>query len=70
MKLYLLFALMDTLILLAYPILFIVSKTTKIAKKISDNPPKLKFIEEATCPNSMISWLLFWAADAAPACSR
>jgi hypothetical protein len=32
MKLYLLFALMDALILLAYPILFIVSKLRDIAK--------------------------------------
>jgi len=33
MKLYLLFALMDTLILLAYPILFIVSKIRKSQRK-------------------------------------
>jgi len=32
MKLYLLFALMDTLILLTYPILFIVSKLRKTSK--------------------------------------
>jgi len=32
MKLYLFFALMDTLILLTYPILFIVSKLRKIAR--------------------------------------
>ena len=32
MKLYLLFALMDTLILLAYPVLFVVSKLRDIAK--------------------------------------
>ena len=32
MKLYLLFALMDTLILLTYPILFIVSKLRNISK--------------------------------------
>lgn len=32
MKLYLLFALMDALILLAYPVLFIVSKLRDIAK--------------------------------------
>ena len=32
MKLYMLFVLMDTLILLAYPILFIVSKLRDIAK--------------------------------------
>lgn len=32
MKLYLLFAVMDALILLAYPILFIISKLRKIMK--------------------------------------
>ena len=32
MKLYLFFVLMDTLILLTYPILFIVSKLRKIAR--------------------------------------
>jgi hypothetical protein len=32
MKLYLLFALMDTLLLLTYPILFIVSKLRNISK--------------------------------------